>query len=141
MLKKTIKYTDFNGMPREEDFYFNLSKAELVEMQLGTTGGFEEYIRKIVAANDIPSIAKIFKDIVLKAYGIKSDDGRRFIKSAEISDDFTQTEAYNQIYIELIGDPKKFADFVNGIMPRDLIEKEGNITALPSTTESIDPMQ
>ncbi len=135
MLKKTIRYTDFNGMEREEDFYFNLSKAELVEMQLGTAGGFEEYIRKIVAANDIPTIAKIFKDIVLKAYGIKSDDGRRFIKSTEISNDFTQTEAYNQIYIELIGDPEKFADFVNGIMPRDLLDKEGNITALPPASE------
>lgn len=135
MLKKTVKYTDLNGMEREEEYLFRLSKAELVEMQLGTTGGFEEYIRKIVAANDIPAIAKIFKDIVIKAYGIKSDDGRRFIKSEEISTEFTQTEAYNQIYIELIGNPEKFADFVNGIMPSDLLEKEGNITALPPSSE------
>lgn len=117
MLKKTFTYTDYNGVERTEDHYFNLSKAELMEMELSTTGGLAEMINKIVAAQDAPSIVKMFKELVLKAYGQKSDDGRRFIKSKELSDSFAQTEAYSQLFMELATDADAAAAFVNGIVP------------------------
>ena len=117
MLKKTFTYVDYNGVERTEDHYFNLSKAELMEMELSTTGGLAEMINKIVAAQDAPAIIKMFKELVLKAYGQKSADGRRFIKSAELSDEFSQTEAYSQLFMELAIDADAAAAFVNGIVP------------------------
>lgn len=123
MLKKTIKWTDFNGAEREEDFYFNLTKAEIMEMQMSTTGGLAEMINRVVAAQDGPAIIKIFKDLVLKAYGKKSDDGRRFIKSDEIADEFAQTEAYSILFMELATNADSAADFVNGIVPVDMSKK------------------
>ena len=117
MLKKTFTYTDYNGVERTEDHYFNLSKAELMEMELSTTGGLAEMINQIVAAQDAPKIVKIFKELVLKAYGQKSADGRRFIKSQELSDEFAQTEAYSQLFMELATDADAASKFVNGIVP------------------------
>lgn len=117
MLKKTITFTDYNGAERTEDFYFNLSKAEVMEMELSTTGGLAEMINKIVSAQDTPSIVKIFKDIILKAYGEKSPDGRRFIKSEELSEAFSQTEAYSELYMELSTNAEAAAKFVNEILP------------------------
>lgn len=117
MLKKTIVYTDYNGNERKEDFYFNLSKAEAVEMQLGTTGGLSKMIENIIAAQDTPALIKIFKELVLKSYGKKSDDGRRFIKSPEIAEEFSQTEAYSILFMELATDDVAAAEFVNGITP------------------------
>ena len=106
MLKKTITYVDYNGNERTEteDYYFNLSKAEIMEMEMSTTGGLAEMIQKIVAAQDAPAIIKVFKDLILKAYGEKSADGKRFIKSDEIRDAFSQTEAYSQLFMELATD-------------------------------------
>lgn len=129
MIKKTITYTDYNGVERTENFYFNLSKAEVMEMELSTAGGMAESIQKIVDAKDAPSIIRVFKDLVLKAYGVKSDDGRRFIKSKELSEEFAQTEAYSQIFMELATDADAAAKFVNGIVPADLAQKAA---ALPS---------
>lgn len=123
MLKETITYTDYNGVERKEDHYFNLSKAEIMEMQMSTTGGLAETIQKIVDAKDAPAIVKIFKDLILKAYGQKSDDGRRFIKSEEISTAFSQTEAYSQLYMKLATDADAAARFVNGIVPKDMAEQ------------------
>lgn len=120
MLKKTITYSDYNGVERTEDFYFNLSKAEIMEMEMGTTGGLAEMITRIVAAQDTPAIIKIFKDLVLKAYGIKSPDGKRFIKSAELAEEFSQTEAYSILFMELATDADSAAKFVNGIVPADM---------------------
>ena len=104
MLKKTINYTDYNGMERKEDFYFNLNKAEVAEMELSTEGGLAEMIQKIVSSKDTPSIVKIFKDLILKAYGEKTPDGKRFVKSKELSDAFAQTEAYSELFMELATD-------------------------------------
>ena len=117
MLKKTFTYIDYNGVERTEDHYFNLSKAELMEMELSTTGGLAEMINKIVAAQDAPAIVKVFKELVLKAYGQKSADGRRFIKSKELADEFAQTEAYSQLFMELATDADAASKFVNGIVP------------------------
>lgn len=122
MLKKTITYHDYNDVERTEDFYFNLSKAELLEMELGTSGGLAEMIKKIVAAQDAPSIIKVFKELVLKAYGEKSPDGKRFIKSPELSEAFSQTEAYSQLFMALATDDKQAAEFVNGIVPSDMAQ-------------------
>ena len=120
MLKKIITYTDYNGVERTEPFYFNLSKAELMEMELGVTGGMTEMLDKIIAAKDAPSLMKTFKEMIMKSYGIKSDDGKRLIKSEELSIAFTQTEAYSVLFMELITDDKAAADFVNGIIPKEI---------------------
>ena len=120
MLKKIITYTDYNGVERTEPFYFNLSKAELMEMELGVTGGMTEMLDKIIAAKDAPSLMKTFKEMIMKAYGVKSDDGKRLIKSEELSIAFTQTEAYSVLFMDLITDDKAAADFVNGIIPNEI---------------------
>ena len=124
MLKKTIKYTDFNGSAREEDFYFNLTKAEIMDMQMGAKGGLAEMISNIIKSDDMPEIIKIFREIIIKAVGEKSSDGKRFIKTdasgRSIGLNFSETEAFSALYMELVGDAKKAADFVNGIIPADL---------------------
>ena len=118
MLKKTITYTDYEGVERTEDFYFNLTKAECVEMQWSAEGGMAKRLQKIVATQDTKQIVEIFKDIILRSYGEKSDDGRRFIKSKELSDAFSQTEAYSELYMELSSDDKAAAEFINAITPK-----------------------
>jgi hypothetical protein len=135
MLKKTVSYTDYNGVERKEDFYFNLSKAEIMEMELGTTGGLAEMIQRVVDAKDAPAIIKIFKDLVLKAYGEKSADGRRFIKSQELSDAFAQTEAYSILFMKLATDADAAAKFINGVIPADMAKQVAEAQAkgeLPS---------
>lgn len=123
MLKKTIIYTDYNGVERKEDFYFNLSKAEITEMELGVVGGLSEMLAKIIATQDGPKIAEFFKTLILKSYGEKSPDGRRFIKNKELSDAFEQTEAYSNLYVELATNSEAAAKFVNGIIPQDLVKQ------------------
>jgi hypothetical protein len=133
MLKKTITYNDYNGNERTEDLYFNLSQAEVMEMEMSTTGGLAEMIQKIVAAQDAPAIIKIFKEIILKAYGEKSPDGKRFIKSDEISKAFSQTEAYSKLFMELATDADAAAKFVNGIVPVNA-GKSAAVPAIVSVT-------
>lgn len=123
MLVKRINYTDYNGNQRSEDFYFNLNKGEIFNLQFGTEGGLDKAIQKIIQTEDTPKIVKIFQDIILNAYGVKSDDGRRFIKSEELSTEFKQTEAYSELLMELVSDEKKAADFINALMPKDLAEE------------------
>lgn len=136
MLKKTITYHDYNGVEYTQDFYFNLSKAEIMEMEMGTTGGLAEMITKIVAAQDAPAIIKIFKDLILKSYGEKSADGKRFVKSDEISTAFTQTEAYSELFMELATDAEAAAAFVNGIIPADMAKE----VAAANTSNLIKPV-
>lgn len=120
MLKKTIKYKDYNSVTREEDFYFNLSKAELMKMEMSTAGGFAEMLNRIISAQDVPALINIFEDLILRAYGEKSPDGKKFIKSEELSDAFKQTEAYSILFMELVTDAEAASVFVNGIIPADL---------------------
>ena len=120
MLKKLIKYVDYDGRERSENFYFYMSKAELMEMELGTVGGMQNLIQLIIDKQDIPKIMEAFKTIILKAYGEKSADGRRFIKSKELSEAFSQTEAYSNLYMELITNAEAAAAFINGIVPEDV---------------------
>lgn len=118
MLKKTITYMDCNDVERTEDFYFNLSKAEVIEMELTTTGGMTKVIDKIISTQDTPALFRIFKDLILKSYGEKSLDGKRFIKSEELSEAFSQTEAYSELLTELVSDADKASEFVNSIIPK-----------------------
>lgn len=124
MLRRNIKYTDYDGNERNEEFLFNLSKAELMEMQLGVDGGLDEMISALVKTQNVPEIMRIFKKIILKAYGEKSADGKRFIKTNKdgqsLGDEFAETEAYSVLFTELATDAKAAADFVNGIIPKDL---------------------
>ena len=124
MITKTIKYTDYNGVEREEKFLFNLTKAELMEMEMGTTGGLAETIQKIVETQDTPSIIKIFKDLLLKSYGEKSPDGKRFIKVNDdgkpLSVQFEQTQAYSELFMELATNSEAAVEFIKGIIPSDI---------------------
>ena len=120
MLKKLIKYKDYDGHERSENFYFYLNKAELMEMELGVDGGMQQVIQLIIDKQDIPKIMKAFKDIILKAYGEKSPDGRRFIKSSALSEAFSQTEAYSNLYMELVTNAEAAAAFINGIVPEEV---------------------
>jgi len=117
MLKKTVTYVDYENTERTEDFYFNLSQAEVTEMELSIDGGLVKKIERIVAAKNGAEIMKLFKEIVLKSFGVKSPDGRKFIKSQELSEDFSFTEAYSQIFMSLVTDPDAAAAFVRGIVP------------------------
>lgn len=127
MFKHNIKYTDYNGVERNEQFYFNLSKAELMEMELSTNAGVEEMIRMMIATNDNAKIVSLFKEMILKSYGIKSEDGKRFIKSQELRDQFEQSEAYSEFFIAMIANEDNLqTKFINGVI---------NGTNVPNLTE------
>lgn len=120
MLKKTISYVDYDGNQRTEDFYFNLSKAEIAEMEMTTSGGLDKVISQIIAEQDGKRIIELFKDLILRSYGKKSPDGKRFIKNQELRDEFSQTEAYSDLFMELATDADAAAAFVNGIVPNSM---------------------
>lgn len=128
MLKKTISYTDFNGEQRKEDFYFNLTKAELMELELSKSGGLTGYIEKITNAQSGPEILSLFKELILLAYGEKDPEGKRFIKSDAIREAFSQTEAYSELFMELVSDDTAAANFINGIVPADISAEAANLT-------------
>lgn len=116
MIKKTITYKDFNGETRTEPFYFHLSRAELVEMEASTIGGYKAMVEKAAREGDTPTLFKVVKEFVLKSYGIKSLDGKRFEKSPEILASFEQSEAYSELLMELMGDDTAASAFINGIV-------------------------
>lgn len=120
MLKKTITYTDYNNVERTEDFYFNLTKAEITKMEMSTSGGLAEMIQKIVNSNDTPQLIKIFEDLIMASYGVKSPDGKRLIKNDDVREEFSQTEAYSILFMELATDAEKASEFVNAIIPADI---------------------
>lgn len=128
MLKKTITYTDFNGDETSEDFFFHLSKAELVELEMSHEGGLSEALKDIIAAEDGKQIISEFKRIILGAYGKKSTDGRRFVKTQELRDEFESTEAYSTLFMELVTDAARAAEFINGIVPEGLAEDVAKVT-------------
>lgn len=117
MLKKTITYTDFNDTQRTEVFYFNLTKAEITEMEMTTEGGLQSMLSTVVQTKDAKRIVELFKELILKAYGVKSEDGKRFVKSKELSEEFSQTEAFSELFMELATNADASAAFVNGIIP------------------------
>ena len=127
MLTKTVKYTDYNDNERTETFNFHLTKAEIAEMELSMPGGMSATIQRIIEAQDTKELIAIFKDLLLKSYGVKSPDGRQFIKNDELREEFSQTEAYSEIFMELATDAKAASDFVNGIVPADMQEQLKNM--------------
>ena len=123
MLTKTIKTIDWDGNEREDTLYFNLAESELMEMELSTAGGFAKKMQSCLNRQDIPELMKTFKWLILKSYGEKSPDGRRFIKSEELSTEFSQTAAYDVLYMELITDANAATAFINGIVPKKISDK------------------
>lgn len=127
MLKKSITYTDFNGVERTEDFFFNLTKAEIMELELGVTGGLTAMVQGVVMAQDTPSLIKIFKELILKSYGEKSADGKRFIKindaGVSLANNFAQTEAYSELFMLLATNEDEASNFIRGIVPSDVSER------------------
>lgn len=116
MYKKLIKFEDYNGQKREMTAYFNLSKAELMEMELSTQAGVDEMIRVLIATNDNAKIMETYKDLILKSYGIKSEDGTRFIKTAKLREEFEQSAAYSEFFMELLSNPEEQNRFINGVV-------------------------
>lgn len=132
MIKKTMTTVDFGGTERTEDYYFNLTKAEIMEMELNTEGGFNAMIKRIVEAKSQLELAQMFKRIICKSYGVLSPDGRKFIKNQAVLDDFMATQAFSDLYIELLEDGgKKAADFFEGVMPADMQDKPDTAPAQP----------
>ena len=131
MKKETITYVDFNGNERTEDFYFNLTKAEVMKMEMSTKGGLAEMITRVVQAQDQPAIIQIFEDLILKSYGVKTPDGRGFRKTKEITDEFKETEAFSQLFMKLATDADAAAAFVNGIVPADMAQQAGTPVLAP----------
>lgn len=136
MLKKTITYIDFNDEKQTEDFYFHMSEAELAELELTADGGLKSWLERIIAREDGEEMVAMFKKIILGAYGKKSLDGKRFLKTQEIRDDFVSSPAYSVLFMELITDVSAMVGFVNGMVPRDLARnaekmKRAGLTAVP----------
>ena len=127
MFAKKIKYEDFNGTPREETFYFNLTEAELIEMESSVDGGLAEYGRRIIECQNVPELMELFKKLILISYGEKSPDGRRFIKEdpvrGKLSLEFMQTNAFSELYMEFINNPDSGAEFFNNVIPAKLKEE------------------
>ncbi len=123
MTYETITYTDYNGVTKTRKFYFHINKAELIELETMTPGGVGKALDEAAKAKDAAKLMKFFKDIIAMAYGEKSEDGERFIKSKELSEAFMQTEAYNQLFTDLLTNAEKASKFINGIFPKELVEQ------------------
>lgn len=123
MLRKTITFPNLDGEMLTEDFYFNLTGAEIAEMELSQEGGFSEFLKSIVETGDAKIIIETFKNIIKQSYGVRSEDGRRFIKTPELWDEFLQTEAYSVLFLELVTDADASAAFIRGIVPKNLEEQ------------------
>lgn len=119
MHKRTITYPGYDGTMYTEDFYFNISRAEVVDMQMSVVGGYEEKIKKISAAKDEVELYKLFKEFIMNSYGVKSDDGKRFIKRPELTEAFMQSEAYSELLMELCANDTNGAEFINAVLPND----------------------
>lgn len=139
MLKKTITYIDYNDQKRTEDYWFHLTKSELIELDASNEGGLETTIRKIIKETDTKRIVELVKNLVLKSYGEKSTDGKRFVKSKEAAEAFMQTEAYSQLFVDLISDPDQMTAFFKGIIPQDVREQADKMAK--ENPEAIKPIE
>ena len=129
MLKKTVTYKDLNGKERTETFYFHYFESEIMDMEMSEEGGLAERIQRIIDAKDQASLLKVIKKFVIDAYGVKSDDGRRFNKSQEVKDAFVECPAYSKIYMELLTNDELAAEFVNKVVPEDMAAQLAEIVA------------
>jgi hypothetical protein len=141
VLKKTIVYTDLNDEKRSEDFYFNFSIQELIDMELEVEGGMKTKLEAMVKAQDVRAMLGVLKDIVLRAIGKKTDDGKRFDKSETFRDDFYNSPAYGALLMELIGQPNAASEFMNGLMPKELMQRVNEIKKAQGVTVGRSPEQ
>lgn len=118
MITKTIKFTDYNGVQREEEWKFHISRAELSHLELTTTGGLQTLVKRIMNEKDNAAMVKLFEQLIFMSVGKVSDDGRRFVKNDDVLDEFRQSEAYSELLMELFSDADKAVAFVNGIVPQ-----------------------
>lgn len=135
MITKEITYTDYNGQERTEKYQFNFTKAELTEMELSVNGGLSAMMERIKETDDRPELMRIFKDLILKAYGVKSADGKRFVKSDELRTEFSQTEAYSELYMELVTNTESAITFFNGLIPNDIKAAGDKVVQMPAKAE------
>lgn len=135
MITKEIIYTDYNGQERTEKYQFNFTKAELTEMELSVNGGLSAMMERIKETDDRPELMRIFKDLILKAYGVKSADGKRFVKSDELRTEFSQTEAYSELYMELVTNTESAITFFNGLIPNDIKAAGDKVVQMPAKAE------
>lgn len=134
MITETIKYTDYNGTERTETYYFNLSKPELLKIEMSEEGSFGDKLKEAVRTNNVRSIIDSIELLILKSIGVKSEDGRRLVKSEELSKAFQESPAYEELYMKLMTNADAAAAFINGIMPSDIAAQ------LPKTEEELTKM-
>lgn len=134
MLKKTIEYEDYDGNKRKEDFWFDIDEREITKLNLSNRGGLKGLVESIIGTQDNKRLVELFEEIIQLAYGVKSPDGRKFIKNKEVLDDFIQTRAYTKLYMELVSNADAASDFINGVVPKrdDVIVDTNNVITLPS---------
>lgn len=139
MIKQTIEYTDIDNVVRTEDFYFNLTKAEMLELQVSRQGGYADSIKAIMASEDSQLILSTIKEIILAAYGERSAESRHFVKEPHRTQAFSHTEAYSNLFMSLFDDAGKAAAFFNGLLPTDIAPdaaKTGTTPKAPSDRKS-----
>lgn len=136
MLKREITYEDFDGNQVTDIYYFNLNRTELVELEVGYEGGLQAALQRIIESKDNKQIISEFKKIILMAYGVKSEDGKRFIKSEKLREEFTQTAAFDALFMDLATNENAGANFINGILPKDLV-KDANQAELELKTATV----
>lgn len=122
MLKKTLSYTNLDGEKITEDFYFNMTKAELIKLNLKEGEGFQEYLNRIIESGDGAAIIENFEKIVRLSYGVRTADGK-FKKDPDDFDAFMATEAYSDFFLELVTDAKASSEFIKAVMPDNLVEE------------------
>ena len=123
MIKKTVTYKDYNEVERTESFYFHFNEAEILDMEMSVEGGFAERVQRIVDSKDQSSLLKVIKNFVLDAYGVKSENGKRFIKNDEVKAEFVECPAYSMIFMELVTNDELAAEFVNGVVPDSMKDR------------------
>lgn len=143
MLREEITYEDFNGDQVTDVFYFNLTQSELLDMEVSATGGLDAMVNRIVEARDAKSLLEVFKELVLKAYGVKSEDGKRFIKNDELRKEFVQSAAYDKLFVELATDDRKAIAWLSGVLPKGMagdIEKAEKEFRAKNQSTSVPPV-
>ena len=128
MIKRTVTYEDYNGEKRTETFYFHYTEAEILDMEMSEEGSFAERIQRIIDAKDNTALMKLIKKFVIDAYGVKSDDGKRFMKNDEVKAAFLECPAYSDIFMDMVTDEDIAAEFVNGVIPNTMKDRVAKLT-------------
>ena len=133
MIKKTVTYTDYNGEQRTETFYFHYTEAEILDMEMSEEGSFADRIQRIIDAKDKTALMKLIKKFVIDEYGVKSEDGKRFMKNDELKTAFLECPAYSDIFMEMVTNDEIAAEFVNGVIPSTMKDRVAKLSNGKST--------